>query len=89
MPAKCTGKKAQAKAKSEAAAKRQKTCAKADSVAEGAELDGAIVLGNAGMGALQFHKTTTKMRNLLKYRDSDKCSKAYIYLYMQAFREAY
>ena len=72
--------KVKAKAKGEPAPKRQRTCAQADTVPEDAE--GAIVLANAGMGALQFHRAATKMRGLLKYRASAKCLKAYISLYM-------
>ena len=84
MPAKVTAK---GKAKVPAA-KKPRTCAKTVTEPEDAELEGAIVLASAGMGPVQFHKAATKMRSLLNYRCSDKCHKAHISLYMQAFREA-
>ena len=82
MPAAKAKGKGKAKAKAEPAAKKQKTCATADTVPEEAELEGTIVLANAGMGPLQFHRAATKMRNLLKYCSSERCRKAYIYTYV-------
>ena len=88
MPPKGKGKKQQSNAKAGAAGKKQTTCAQADSVE-----DGDIVLADAAMGSMQFHRGVTKMRNLLKYRASDRCAKAYIYIYidldMQPLRETY
>ena len=86
MPPMGKGKKQPSNAKAGAAGKKQKTCVQAESVE-----DGSIVLANAALGSMQFHKGITKMRNLLKYRASEKCMKAYIYidLDMQPFRETY
>ena len=69
--------KSKSKAKAEPAAKKQKTCAAS------AEEEAAMVQWQAhgAMGAVLFHKKATKMRNLLQYRFSDLCKKAYIYMY--------
>ena len=85
MPAAKAKGKGKAKAKAEPAAKKQKTCATADTVPEEAELEGTMVLASDGMGALQFHRAATKMRSLLKYRSSERCSKVYIYIYIFFF----
>ena len=89
MPAKAKGK---AKAKAEPAAKKQRTCAQADTVPEEAELEGTMVLANDGMGALQFHKAATQMRSLLKYRASEDASRliyTYVYILCRLMKRMY
>ena len=80
MGSKGKGKRQHSKAKAGAAGKKQKTCASAEPVEEG----GAIVPADAAMGAMQFHRGVAKMKNLLKYRASEKCLKAYIYRFRHA-----
>ena len=69
--------KAKAKAGAEPSAKKQKTKATA---AED-ELQLVQWQPHCAMSGLSFHKKATKMRNLLQYRCSDLCKKAYIYMY--------
>ena len=84
MPPKGKGKKQPSNAKAGGAGKKLKTSASVQAEPVG---DGAIVpLAAAGMGAVEFHKGITRMRNLLKYRASERCTKAYIYIYI--FRHA-
>ena len=84
MPPKGKGKKQPSNAKAGGAGKKLKTSASVQAESVG---DGAIVpLAAAAMGAVEFHKGITRMRNLLKYRASERCTKAYIYIYI--FRHA-
>ena len=69
--------KAKAKAGAEPSAKKQKTKAAA---AED-ELQLVQWQPHGAMSAVLFHKKATKMRNLLLYRSSEDCKKAYIYMY--------
>ena len=68
--------KAKAKAGAEPSAKKQKTKA----AAADDELQLAVWKPNLAMSGLSFHKKATKMRNLLLYRSSEACKKAYIYI---------
>ena len=68
--------KAKAKAGADPSAKKQKTKA----AAADDELQLAVWKPNLAMSGLSFHKKATKMRNLLLYRSSDACKKAYIYI---------
>ena len=69
--------KAKAKAGAEPSAKKQKTKAAA---AED-ELQLVQWQPHGAMSGLMFHKKATKMRNLLLYRSSEDCKKAYMYTY--------
>ena len=81
MPQKGKGQKQPSNAKAGGAGKKQKTSASVQAESVG---DVAIVpwAAAAAMGAMEFHKGITKMRNLLKYRASERCTKAYIYIYI-------
>ena len=82
MPKKGKGKKQPSNAKAGGAGKKQKTSASVQAESVG---DGAIVVAAAAMGAMEFHKGITKMRNLFKYRASERCTKAYLYIYIFCF----
>ena len=69
-----------AKAKTKAKAKAKATVQKTKAAAADDELQLAVWKPNLAMSGLSFHKKATKMRNLLVYRSSADCKKAYIYI---------